>query len=363
MASKRSERTDVVDVVFDMETHDPDDCLTFLFLASHPRFRLKAVTLVPGTAEQVGLVESLLKRLEHPDIPIGADFPALSQKQIDGAINPWHCRAYFPQGAYPRSSQARPAWEVLSESCDATTVLITGGPLTNVAAAIEHTNGQFVARALLAQGGFAGCNIVPADAVLPKFAGKTVMTTFNFGANLPAARVALAHPGFGQRRLVSKNVCHHQSNMFTADRLHELQANVRAAGISISSLQEMLTGHGISVGFERGSSFANDAVGRRRVLGLLLIAQGMHEYLRRGKDGKLLHDPLAAAAALGQGVISEWAEVQMFEDKQHHWGAQPCAGSGTFISVRHSPEQFWKHFLSLDSFDVSSTNAETRWHS
>ena len=40
-------------IVLDMETQDPDDFLCLLFLASHPAVRLKAVTLVPGSPEQV----------------------------------------------------------------------------------------------------------------------------------------------------------------------------------------------------------------------------------------------------------------------------------------------------------------------
>ena len=53
----------MIDMVFDMETQDPDDFLCLLFLASHPRVRLKAVTLVPGSQEQVGLVRWALERL------------------------------------------------------------------------------------------------------------------------------------------------------------------------------------------------------------------------------------------------------------------------------------------------------------
>jgi hypothetical protein len=37
-----------LEVVFDMETGDPDDFITFLFLLGHPKVHLKAVTIVPG---------------------------------------------------------------------------------------------------------------------------------------------------------------------------------------------------------------------------------------------------------------------------------------------------------------------------
>ena len=92
------------------------------------------------------------------------------------------------------------------------------------------------------------------------------MATFNFGANLPAARAALEHTGFARIQLVSKNVCHAESNRFGQPQLERLQCSLRT-----------LSG--------------------QQAKGLGLIAQGMREYLKRHPDGKLLHDPLAAACA------------------------------------------------------------------
>ena len=42
--------------VFDMETSDPDDFITLVFLLGHPEVDLRAVTITPGTREQVGVV-------------------------------------------------------------------------------------------------------------------------------------------------------------------------------------------------------------------------------------------------------------------------------------------------------------------
>lgn len=41
-------RSPVTDVIFDMETQDPDNFLCLLFLSSHPCINLKAVTITPG---------------------------------------------------------------------------------------------------------------------------------------------------------------------------------------------------------------------------------------------------------------------------------------------------------------------------
>ena len=300
-------------LVFDMETQDPDDFLCLLFLASHPRVQLKAVTLVPGSQEQVGLVRWALKQLDLPDVRIGAGNLAFDKE----AVSPWHWRAFFPKGNCPKSDKAEEAWQVLLSECDDETVLFTGGPLTNVLKAIRRSASEdtpFRAGCWLAQGGFAGDNVVPAECRLPKFAGKTHMATFNFGANLPAARAALEHTGFARIQLVSKNVCHAESNRFGQPQLERLQCSLRT-----------LSG--------------------RQAKGLGLIAQGMREYLKRHPDGKLLHDPLAAACALDAGVIAEWREVKLSEDRRSQWGSEPCPGSNTTISVRHDPEWFWAVFL------------------
>lgn len=46
----------MIPVVSDMETRDPDDILTLCLIATHPRARLTAVTVNPGTPAQIGVV-------------------------------------------------------------------------------------------------------------------------------------------------------------------------------------------------------------------------------------------------------------------------------------------------------------------
>jgi inosine-uridine nucleoside N-ribohydrolase len=58
-------------VVWDMETGDPDDFLTLLFLLGHPGVELAGVTLTPGTPDQIGVVRHALGLFER-DIPVGA---------------------------------------------------------------------------------------------------------------------------------------------------------------------------------------------------------------------------------------------------------------------------------------------------
>jgi len=331
---------DAVPVVFDMETQDPDDFLCLLFLASHPRVRLKAVTLVPGSPEQVGLVRWALGALGLDDDRVAVGAGDLVSKPA--SVSPWHARAF---GDHAPSTNAEEAWRVLVRECDGRTVLFTGGPLTNVAEAIAHGGDAFVAGCWLAQGGFAGDNVVPAEKRLPKFDGRTMMATWNFGANLPAARAALAHRGFGRIRLVSKNVCHADTNRFGPEQFARLEASLKAHGGSGGSGGDV-TAPTLVEATRRQSEASGEAepTSRHRA-GLGLLHVGMAQYLRRHPAGKLLHDPLAAACVIDGRVIDAWREVRLEEDRQHRWGCKPADGSGTFISASHDPARFWSTLL------------------
>ena len=321
-------------VVYDMESEDPDDFLCLLFLASHPRVWLKAVTINPGSTTQVGLVRWALGMLGLGHTPVGAG----NIRYPKACVSPWHARAFFGGGQIPPSSDAEEAWRVLLRECDESTTIFTGGALTNIAAAIERGGEGFVVQRFVAQGGFAGDNVVPPEWRLPKFAGETNVPTFNFNQNLGAAHTSLSHAGFGSIWLVSKNVCHSDSNAFRAEHLHRLLGILKARGCAVpreGALPKM--------------RHKNSSSSARHNTGLSLIMVGMREYLsRRGQ--KLLHDPLAAATLVDGGVISAWREVRVGTQSStgrgcNRWGSTPAPGSGTHIAVRHDAARFWGVFL------------------
>lgn len=373
-----------------------------LTLAGHPRVLLRAVTLVPGSAEQVALVRHLLRQLGYSqhDVAVGI---ATSGKRASrtgtpvsfpGSVSRWHRRAFGDTGV---SMDAEPAWRVLRRVCDARTTLVTGGPLTNVADAISppplrarHGDsgcadadaaegggggdgrdaalaaGALVVGRWVGQGGFAGTGLVPADAELPKFKGKTRVQTFNFQCNLPAARAALIWQGARRKVLVSKNVCHSPHNLFTRARHAALARVLRRLG----SRDERCTSPWTSKGEPRARGAAPadvDGAGARAGAGhdgqsagsapctcsgpapcrrhrhrraLELIFHGMGVYLEH-KDGKLLHDPLAAAVALDEGVAEYQAVAMVEEPRSHQWGAELAPGASTWVTVRHAPDKLW----------------------
>ncbi|MCB9761412.1 MAG: nucleoside hydrolase [Alphaproteobacteria bacterium] len=304
-----------MDVVWDMETGDPDDFLTLLLLLGHPGVRLKAVTLTPGSADQVAIVRWALAQF-GVDIPLGAgqDPAALERQDVrqHGApkprVSPWHWTTYTPER---RDHEAAPAVDVLGQSLGPDTMLVTGGPLKNLGALLATPEVQAKTPDLgrwVAQGGFAGEGVVPPDRQLDQFKGLVTCPTYNLNGAPKHALRALAYGGFRDRRFVSKNVCH---GVFYDAALHAV--------------------------FQRRVAEDDYPLERTR-LAHRLIVQGMSAYLARSPEGKKFHDPLAACCAL-EPDIGEWAEVELYREKGA-WGARLAPGSGTRIITGYRPERF-----------------------
>src|SRR5262245_54089686 len=112
----------VLDVVWDMETGDPDDFLTLLLLAGHPAVNLRAVTVTPGSTARIGVVRHGLALLGRDDVPVGA----FNLDHPKACVSPWHYRAL---GAVAPSADAETGPRLLAQVCDEATTLICGGPL------------------------------------------------------------------------------------------------------------------------------------------------------------------------------------------------------------------------------------------
>jgi len=273
-----------------METGDPDDFLTLLLLLGHPRVNLKAVTVTPGAADQIGLVRRALTWFGR-DIPVGA----FDINHLKSCVSAWHFRTF---GKVPPSRDAEPAPELLRRVCDAKTTLLTGGPPKNLGGALALPG--FTLGCWVGQGGFAGEGVVPEERQLPKFKGQTSCPSFNFDGALKAARDALASPAIALRRIVSKNICH---GVIYDSELHEI---IGAARHGSQSLQ--------------------------------LIWQGMDAYLRRHRAGKKLHDPFAACCAIDP-AIGTWAEVEMVRERDG-WRALPATDSRTWVITDYDRARF-----------------------
>lgn len=291
--------------VFDMETGDPDDILTLLFLGAHPEVQLRAVTITPGTKEQVALVQWLLEQMDLRHVRLGAqEWPTNGDKPV-----PLNAQFYQSFGRSPAGKlRCERADQVLVDCCDETVTLVTGGPLHNLAAALQMDGFQL--GRWVAQGGFAGEGVVPAEKQMDKFKGLEVCPTWNFGGNIPAAQAALSSLAIAKKICVSKNVCHSVN--------YDMQWH-EALGAA-------------------AQAEARNAPKARPAVALGMMHEAMDAYLRHKPGGKKLHDPLALAVALEESVC-ELAEVQLFCQKGK-WGSRLSPGSNIWISVAYDAVKF-----------------------
>jgi pyrimidine-specific ribonucleoside hydrolase len=286
----------MLNLVWDMETSDPDDFLTLLFLLGHPQVNLRAVTVTPGTPDQIGLVRQALRWFDR-DIPVGAH----NLEHPKQCVSEWHYKAY---GIVAASRDAEPGPELLLRLCNENTTLVTGAALKNLGGAIRLGNGSFRLGRLVAQGGFAGEGVVLPEWQLPKFRGLTTCPTFNLNGDVKSALLTLTYPLIGIRRFVSKNVCH---QVIYDQALHQ----------KIAPLQD-------------------------KNLALKYMWQGMDMYLKNKPEGKILHDPLAACCAIDES-IGTWAEVELFREK-NEWGARLKPRSRTWIITDYDHDRFVQTF-------------------
>lgn len=288
-----------MNVIFDMETSDPDDALTLCFLAGHPIVKLRAVTITPGSKDQVGLVKHLLQKLDRPDVLVGAR----TIEHPKTCVSEFH---YKWLGKIEPAS-ALPAVEILKQAYQEfpDCVLLTGAALHNP----KNFFTQYPEVKIplwVGQGGFAGEGVVPPELQLLKFSGLKTCPTFNFNGDVVGAKLLLSSPQVSRRLLVSKNVCH--------------------GVVYTSEMHEQVKPH------------------KDNNPGIALIYQGMTVYLKKSL-GKAFHDPLAACAMINPDIC-EFKEVELYREKGE-WGSVLKEGTNTFISISVDFPEFIRTLVGL----------------
>lgn len=125
----------MINIAFDMETSDPDDAFTLCILATHPSVNLVAVTVTPGSYEQIGVVREILRRL-NKSVPVG------SQKRCHkDAVSKFHYR-WLKKWAHEEPDAE--GWEILEQALKnyPDTVLVTGAPLHNIHSLLNAQLGE-----------------------------------------------------------------------------------------------------------------------------------------------------------------------------------------------------------------------------
>lgn len=287
-----------LDCIYDMETNDPDDYMTLCLLSTHPKVNLRAITLTPGSPEQVAIVKYVLNQTGRTDVRVGVPdnkkFTFPERKGQNSIVSGFH---------YKIIPQLRPDYS--AELCDKVlhetfnnypdTIILTGAAVTNIANFLKK-HPDVIVKKWVAQGGFAGTNIVTKENELAKFAGQEVCRTFNFCQDINAADYLLNNKNIIEKRLVSKNVCH---------------------GVTYNKAMH-----------------SKIAALTTRTKGLDLIYTAMDKYLEN-KPGKMFHDPFAACTMINSDIC-EFKEVEVYHklDQGHQkYGAKLKTSTNTFIAV------------------------------
>ena len=289
-----------MEVLLDMETGDPDDILTLVWLLACEGVRLRAVTLWPGGMDQVAFVRSLLANILgplHHEVLVGA-----SNKEGSFVAKPHYASFGVEQAAGGMLPGGDPVEIMLQTVRDFPDVIfLCCGPLGNLNNLLQR-DAQFLIKRMVVQGGFAGSRCV--ENPMPKFAGLCHCPTWNFGGCVPGALAMLEDPRIGRRLLVSKDVAH--SAVMDEALFERLNENPRLR---------------------------------------LIQRWAERDFPRRRKTGKFkaMHDPLAACVMTHESIVT-FKEV-VCERVDGKWGSFPQVGTNVFISVALDQNAFHEQFL------------------
>jgi pyrimidine-specific ribonucleoside hydrolase len=176
-------------IILDTETGDPDDIMVVAYLAYKG---LHAVTLNPGTDEQVGLVNSVLRGmgvLVAGDIVVGGNRVVKERS----CVSEFYSKVYDFKPEEPDGV----AKELIQYYLDKGAKILTCGLPKNM-------DGLKV-KDWWAQGGFAGDSVMGNRPILEKFKGMETCQSFNFSNRRLIERCITNSE---QRHFISKNICH-----------------------------------------------------------------------------------------------------------------------------------------------------------
>ena len=367
MADVKESEFEQMDVLYDMETADCDDLFAVLLLEAHPKVQLRAITITPGSRNQIAAITNLFRnKLGNKSVVIGGGKPNYPKDCICYSKNSiWRhicgdISAYQPNTTNANQDankdvnsntshlEINKAVDVYGQTLKLfpNLVIITGAPLTNLYTFLNTKrsgiNSNINIKKLVIQGGFAGDNIVPKKDRLKKFDGKIFCSTFNFNGNPKAAQFILQDTPncmkngfkFDERILVSKNVCH---GVIYTQKMH-------------SMLRAIVYGNN------------NNNISPA----LKLIYQGMNFWWTKPRNrktyGKKFHDPLAVCVAIYGSKICNLSQIIPVSKKVDkwglQWGSQLSNNSNIFIVTNCNTSNFFR-CLSCQSMQSEMNKEDT----
>jgi pyrimidine-specific ribonucleoside hydrolase len=205
-------------IIFDMETGDPDDLITLLMLLINPHVNLKAVTCYEGSPTQIGLIKHVTS-LSGKDIPVaGWNTP---EKELS---------SYYSDvvGSWSSIQSTLTPVQLLLNKLTEDTELLTGAPLTNISQYLNNSSDSIIVK-MTTQGGYLG-NLVPENKRLEKFKNRKEIRTYNLTNDTDAFNTVNYSTQIKDLTYVTKDLCHgflytreiHESINFKNDPISQL---------------------------------------------------------------------------------------------------------------------------------------------
>lgn len=290
-------------VIFDMETGDPDDLITLLMLLNQPDVNLKAITCYEGSSIQIGLIEHVVS-LSGKSIPIAG------WNSEDKELSPYY---YEVVGQWkPSLSKINPV-ELLAKELTEDTYLLTGAPLTNIAEFLSHNPDKIISK-MTTQGGYLGY-LVPEEKRLEKFKNRTSIRTYNLTNDTDAFNTVNYSTQIKDLTYVTKDLCH--GFLYTPE-IHEK------------------------------IHFKDDEVSK-------ILAKALGFYAQK-KVAKAMHDPLAMLFMLYPDIGNRKPIHMSFKVEKKHNVFSSVEGnddSFTFGLIEYDYDKAWSYFKKICSLESS----------
>lgn len=243
---------------------DVDDFFTLCYLLATGT-KIDAITLVPGSNDQVGLVKGLTRAC-------GLDIPVGVSKAKPSGVSGFHLDVMNAFGWKPCEPDGL-GIDIIKSVANSETEFFVIGPATSVGGFLSK-NPDFSCQKATMQGGFLPYHLHEPKVKLEKFENVSFIPTFNLNGNRPAG-VSFLSANIARRQMVGKNVCH--TVVYDKTRFERIKyQNVDHAA-----------------------------------KGYFILAMGM--YLDR-HDSKKFHDPTAAVCHL-HPEIGEWVRGRTVKEQ------------------------------------------------
>lgn len=285
-----------MNVLFDMETGDPDDLITLLMLLANPDVELSAITCWQGSPIQIGLINHVLN-LANLSIPVGG----LNQDE------PKELSPYYKDtvGSWSVALATQTPTQVISQTLrdNPDTHILTGAPLTNLGDFLSSQSQ--VIQSMTTQGGFLG-SLVPNP--LEKFKDKKAIRTYNLTNDTDAFDLVNYSEKILNLTFVTKDLCH--GFMYTPE-------------------------------IHKTISFGSSPVQQ-------LLKSCLKRYALAGKS-KAMHDPLAMLYMLYPEIgQAKSIEMSYIVDAKGHSVFSSVDGQGTrFGLVEYDADAAWSNFKNI----------------